>query len=138
MTFTGRRTGSCWPDTHPAGVLVNDDLEVVHFRGHTGRYLEPAEGAATFSLLKMARADLLPDLRQAIEEARKHGAPCRREGVKALHDGRSLVVNIEVTPVQTPATGRHFLVLFEEAPAEAPAKKAAGRPKPVRRRDRIT
>ena len=42
----------------PAGVLVNDDLEILQFRGRTGPYLEPATGAASLNLLKMAREGL--------------------------------------------------------------------------------
>ena len=49
----------------PAGVLINDSLEVVQFRGRTSRYLEPPTGTASFNLLKMAREGLLADLRAA-------------------------------------------------------------------------
>jgi len=120
----------------PSGVVVNDELEIVHFRGQVGRYLEPAPGAASFKLLKMARADLVLDLRAAIAGARKAGAPVRKEGVRVRHNRQMVVVNLEVIPVKAAAGGRHFLVLFEEAPAQGPAKKAAVRPAPARGRRR--
>lgn len=119
-----------------SGVVVNDDLEVVQFRGQTGLYIEPAPGPATFRVLKMVRADLLPDLRAAIAEARKNDAPFRKEGVSLKHDGRSLTVSIEVIPIKTAATGRHLLILFKEASAEAPARRPAARPTSRRGRGR--
>src|SRR5207247_10345646 len=39
----------------PAGVVINDALDVVQFRGQTGPYLEASPGAASFHILKMAR-----------------------------------------------------------------------------------
>src|SRR5206468_10584276 len=43
----------------PPGVLVDNDLKIVQFRGHTGLYLEPAPGEASHDLLKMAREGLM-------------------------------------------------------------------------------
>jgi two-component system, chemotaxis family, CheB/CheR fusion protein len=37
----------------PVGVIINDEMEILQFRGQTGTYLEPASGRATFNLLKM-------------------------------------------------------------------------------------
>src|SRR5207249_3349376 len=39
----------------PASVLVNKNLEVLQFRGHTGNYLEHSSGSASMNLIKMAR-----------------------------------------------------------------------------------
>src|SRR5262249_26957385 len=38
----------------PPGVLVNSNLDALHFRGQTSRYLMPAPGEPTFNVLKMA------------------------------------------------------------------------------------
>jgi two-component system CheB/CheR fusion protein len=65
----------------PPGVVVNEHLDILQFRGHTGPYLEPASGAASLNLLKMAREGLLLELRGAINDARRHNAPARRTGV---------------------------------------------------------
>ena len=40
----GRPTASCSGEYAPAGVLVNDDLDILQFRGQTGPYLEPPDG----------------------------------------------------------------------------------------------
>src|SRR5262249_8104405 len=46
----------------PSGVLVNDNMDILQFRGRTSAFLEPAPGAASFNLLKMAREGLLAEL----------------------------------------------------------------------------
>ena len=38
----------------PPGVVVNEDLEIVHFRGHASPYFDPMPGPATLNLLKVA------------------------------------------------------------------------------------
>ena len=58
----------------PPGVLVNEELEILQFRGETGAYLEPAPGEASFNLMKMVRKGLLMELHSAIKEARNLNA----------------------------------------------------------------
>jgi two-component system, chemotaxis family, CheB/CheR fusion protein len=110
----------------PAGVLINDSMEILQFRGRTSAFLEPAPGAASFNLLKMAREGLLAELRTAIHNARKKGTPARRERVSIRNSGKPLIVNIEVIPFITPLKERFHLVMFEEAIAELPEPKTKG------------
>ena len=115
----------------PAGVVVNEDLEIMQFRGRTGPFLEPAPGQASLSLPKMAREGLAVDLRAAIQKARRDNASARKQGILMKHNGRSVEVNIEVVPIKGPTSAeRYFLVVFEEAPppkeeAEKPPKKGS-------------
>ncbi len=64
----------------PASIVVNGQMEIVHFRGKTGPYLEPAAGQPTFSLSKMAREGLLVDLRAALTTAKKKDVTVRKAG----------------------------------------------------------
>ena len=57
----------------PPGVVVNEDLDVVHIRGRTGAYLEPMPGAPSFNILRLARPDLHVELRRALHEAKTSG-----------------------------------------------------------------
>src|SRR2546425_1881255 len=100
----------------PAGVLVNEATEILQFRGHTSPYLEPAPGAASLNLLKMAREGLLMELRVAIDKARKQNAPVRRERLSIKQDGRMAQVTLQVIPMSGPARERNYLVLFERVP----------------------
>ena len=53
----------------PAGVIVDDALNIVHVRGDTGPYLQLAAGEPTYSLLRMAREGLVVGLRTAFLKA---------------------------------------------------------------------
>lgn len=99
----------------PPAVLVNENMEIVHTRGHTGPYLELAPGVATLNLLKMAREGLLQPLRASFERARKLGAAVSEQGVRIQAGGREKVVTIHVMPIRIPGSAeRTFLVLFED------------------------
>jgi two-component system CheB/CheR fusion protein len=111
----------------PAGVLVNEDMEIVQFRGHTGPYLEPAPGDASLNLLKLAREGLLHGLRSALQAARKTRKPFRKEGLRVRSDGGWSEVALEVIPLTGPAA-LHFLVLFDRSgTASGKASSARGR-----------
>jgi two-component system CheB/CheR fusion protein len=113
----------------PAGVLVSESLEILQFRGRTSPYLEPAPGAPSLNLLKMAREGLYVELKTALAEARNNNAVAGRLGVPVRGDGPVRAVNLKVIPVNLPGMGeRCFLVLFEEArPPTGEAAAGAGR-----------
>ena len=113
----------------PAGVVVDATLEIVQFRGMTGRYLEPQSGKASFNLLKMAREGLMLPLRALIERARHENRAVREEGVRFQRDGHAETVNLEVVPLRAPPS---LLVLFE-APAPHAANPALEPPEPKRK-----
>ncbi len=102
----------------PAGVVVDAQLNIIQFRGHTGRFLEPSPGDASLNLLKMVRQSMAVELRAAVFSALKSNTPVRREGLRLRLDGALRVVNLEVCPLR-PATAldRYFLVVFEDATA---------------------
>jgi two-component system CheB/CheR fusion protein len=103
----------------PASIVVNDQMEIVQFRGHTGEYLEPAPGHPTFSLSKMAREGLLVDLRTALGKARKTSSTVCAESVRVKSGGRMKEVDLEVIPV--PGNGnadRCYVIVFQEPKAD--------------------
>jgi two-component system CheB/CheR fusion protein len=118
----------------PPGVVINEAMKILQFRGHTGRYLEPASGEASLNLLKMAREGLLFDLRACVHNAKKAGAAVRKEGLKVRYNGNRLKVNLEVIPLgPSEAEDFHFLVLFDEvsaSPAEMKPPTTKRKPKP--------
>src|SRR5205085_8674721 len=88
----------------------------LQFHGHTGRYLEPAPGEPSRSLMKMAREGLLHGLRTALHEARRVQSEVVEPDVRVKADGDYVHVNLHVIPLPSLPEG-HFLVLFEEASA---------------------
>ena len=115
----------------PPGVVVNEQLQILYFQGQTGKYLEPAAGDASLSLLKMAREGILYGLRTAIRDARKTGRAVRHERLSLQSDGQETEVHIEVIPLVQGSQERHFLILFEDAMpgGRAPAKPVRPSPK---------
>lgn len=106
----------------PAGIIVNSEQEIVHFRGRTGAFLAPTPGQASFSLPKMAREGLLVDLLSALQKAKKDDLPVRKQRVEIRSNGTRMEVDLEVIPIRGPsALERYFLILFEEA-ANVPAE----------------
>src|SRR5262249_18687612 len=93
----------------PSSVIVDQSLQIVQFRGQTGRFLEPPAGEPTLGLLKMAREGLLFPLRSAIQAARRKHRGVRKEGVFVRQDGEWGKINLEVIPLGTSGAG-HMLV----------------------------
>ncbi|HEY4229515.1 MAG TPA: chemotaxis protein CheB, partial [Thermoanaerobaculia bacterium] len=120
----------------PASVLIGDNYEILQFRGRTSPYLEPAPGAASYNVLKMAREGLLVELRSSILKAKRGGRPVRKEGLHVRQDGTFRDVDLEVIPLRQDGPGfHHFLVLFEEAHRKAKSPSRASEPPRVDRRD---
>ena len=54
----------------PPYVLVNKDLDIVYSRGNLTGYLRLPEGNPSLNLLRMAREDIRPHVKQAIDQVR--------------------------------------------------------------------
>ena len=101
----------------PGGVVVNDKLEVVLYRGYTGKYLEASPGKPDLDLRTMIRPGILSELEQAFEQARKEQLPARIESLQVRGDREPVKINLEVIPLGPPGQiATHFLVVFEDRP----------------------
>jgi two-component system CheB/CheR fusion protein len=99
----------------PNGVVINDNLEILQFRGKISPYIEPAPGVASFNLLKMIRAELVTELCNVIHQAGKINRPVRHENISFKYNKQKWYVNIEVFPFKTPAMEKtFFLIVFED------------------------
>jgi two-component system CheB/CheR fusion protein len=100
----------------PGSIVVNQDMEIVQFRGKVGPYLEPATGHPTFSLSKMACEDLQVDLRDALTRAKKENRPVRKEGLRIMSNGVTRNVDMEVIPLRgQTAAERLYIIAFQDA-----------------------
>jgi two-component system CheB/CheR fusion protein len=107
----------------PPGVVVNDDFEVVQFRGKTSAYIEPAPGKASLNLLKMAREGLLLDLRNAVQRAKRTGQAVKKKNIPTKFEHGFHGVDLDVIPLSPGVHGRHFLVLFQDSAPAGSAQK---------------
>ncbi len=108
----------------PPGVLINEAMEILQFRGNIENYLTPAPGEASLNLLRMAREGLLFEVRSAIQKALKTGSSVIRNDISVWVQNAFRAIGVEVIPLRPNGNGERFLlVLFHGAPTpELPAK----------------
>lgn len=116
----------------PDAVLVDSELQILQFRGHTSPYLDPAPGEASLNLLRMARESLVVPLRRVLHMALEAEHSIREPGVIMRQGEEKEEITLEVTPVLGENPGeRYWLVVFspersltehtgEETPLEEP------------------
>jgi two-component system CheB/CheR fusion protein len=104
----------------PPGVIVNEMLDIVQFRGATGTWLEAAPGTPSMNVLKMAREGLAFELRNALHKAKKEKENVVKENIPIDYAGRERLVTIEVMPLPN-TIEQYFLILFREVPAASGA-----------------
>jgi two-component system CheB/CheR fusion protein len=115
----------------PAGLIVNENLHILHFRGQCSPYLSPPPGQASLGLLRMVRPEFAVELRTAVHHAKKQEIAVRKEGIRVQRDGHLWDVSVEVVPIKSDLGERFFLLLFQETPVREPASPEAGRPAPA-------
>lgn len=100
----------------PAGVIVNEMMDIIHFRGNTGKFLEQLPGKPSHNLLKMAKQGLGFELRSIIHKAKKElttGQSIRKENISLQIADSMHTVAIEV--IVLPNTIEpYYLVLFHD------------------------
>lgn len=116
----------------PPGVLVNENLDILQFRGQTGPYLAPAPGEPSLNLLKMVREGLFLAVRAALIECQQQGAAVHKHGVRLRGEAVDREIDLHVLPIKLPHAGeRCYLVVFEENVRRITPPPEAVRPEPV-------
>lgn len=108
----------------PSGVVVNEEMDIVHFRGKTGNYLEQLPGKPSHNLIKMAKDGLAFELRNIIHKVKKEKTAVTKENIPLQVNGMSSTISIEAIPLPNTAEP-HYLILFHE-------ERSAGH-KPIKR-----
>ena len=101
----------------PPGLVINEEMEIIQFRGEVAPYLNPGAGEASLNLFKMTRPAFATELHSAIAIARKSGAPLRKHTLQLEIRGEMREVSMEVLRIDPPAVKeRAFVIVFVEAP----------------------
>ncbi len=98
----------------PAGVVVNEAMDIVHFRGSTGAYLEPSPGKPSLNLLKMAKEGLAFELRNILHKAKKDNVPVIKENIPVQVNASQRKIAIEAIPLHN-TIEPHYLILFHDS-----------------------
>ena len=111
----------------PAAVLINRMHEILYSLGRTERFLSVAEGHPTQDLLALARREIRPKLRAAIQQAVQSNGRVVLTGGHVAHDDPGVSFSIDVRPVQSDGE-ELLLVCFVDEPTE-PARAGAVQPR---------
>ncbi len=97
----------------PAAVLVDGELRIVQFRGHTSAFLDPKPGEASLNLLHMARESLVVPLRRSIKAAAEQKFSVRESDILLDEASLPAKLTLEVTPIIGNSPGEHhYLIAF--------------------------
>ena len=97
----------------PPGVVVNEEMDIVQFRGATGAWLEASPGKPSQNVLKMARKGLAFELRNALHKVKKNNTALVKDNIPIEFAGKERLVGIEVIPLAD-TIEQYFLILFRD------------------------
>ncbi len=108
----------------PACAVVNNDMEILEFRGPVSMFLSHAAGKASLNILKMARAEFAFELRTAIARAFKTKQPIYKSGIEIEVESVFRMMSFEVRLLKIDWDEQLMLIVFTlQEPIE---KLAAG------------
>jgi two-component system, chemotaxis family, CheB/CheR fusion protein len=111
----------------PAAAVINSEGEVLYIHGRTGRFLEPASGETSPSLLQMAREGLRRELSAGIRRVVSKGGPVSYQKLNVKTNGDVALVDVTIERMVAHDYPRQtYLVTFTERPPEVPAEAASG------------
>lgn len=97
----------------PPGVVVNEQLDIVEFRGTTSGWLQPGPGKPSLNILKLTRDGLAFELRNALHKAKASRHSQISENIPLNSSGKQSWVSIEVHPLPN-TTEPYYLILFRD------------------------
>jgi two-component system CheB/CheR fusion protein len=122
----------------PASVVINQEMEILQFRGATDKYLTHPPGRATFNVLKMARPEIAFDLRNTISKAIKTKIRVRKSDIEMkMGPDKPGIISLEVVPLKIEWDEPLLLILFtEHEQAETWQDKTGGSKNNIAAKDR--
>lgn len=96
----------------PAAVVINQTMEIIHFRGETDSFLKHSAGKASLNLLKMTAPEIAFELGHCIPLAIKTKQAIRKSDIEVKVTTGKKVVSIEVIPLTIDWEEPLLLVLF--------------------------
>lgn len=112
----------------PPTVLVNEQGNILHISGRTGRYLEPAAGKANWNIFAMAREGLRFELTNAFQKALRQQGPVtlRCSNIASHEPVEQVDITVEKLTESEPLRGM-VIIVFHDIAVPAEAQKQKGR-----------
>nr|WP_276616178.1 CheR family methyltransferase [Rhodobacter sp. SGA-6-6] len=99
----------------PAYLILDENHDVLHFSGRTGRYLDPPTGIATLNVFNLIHRDLRMDLRAALLRIETDGQPVRVNGLRVGQNGKTMFVTLTIEPLDGgPGHPRRHAVILQD------------------------
>jgi two-component system CheB/CheR fusion protein len=99
----------------PAYLILDENHDVLHFSGRTGRFLDPPTGLASLNVYNLIHRDLRMDLRSALHQAETEQASVRVAGLRVGQNGKTIHVTLSVEPIDGGAgQPTHFAVILQD------------------------
>ena len=95
----------------PPCVIVSDQNDIIHFSGDTSFFFAPAQGKASFNIMKMIRKELSFDLRSLLHKAQQKKERVSKDNIVVKLDNESFLICIEVIPILE-SVATHYLIVF--------------------------
>ena len=96
----------------PAGVLVNENGDIIYISGHTGKYLEPAVGKANMNIFAMLREGLRNDFPGAFQKAILKQETVVLHNLKVGTNGSAQTLNISIQWISKPEPLKGMLMII--------------------------
>jgi two-component system, chemotaxis family, CheB/CheR fusion protein len=114
----------------PAGVLVNEQGDIIYISGHTGKYLEPSVGKANMNIFAMLREGLRNEFPIAFRKAILKKESVILRNIKVGTNGSAHIINISIQWIDKPEPLKgKLMVIFKDVQDIADSKLAARKEK---------
>jgi len=101
----------------PAGVLVNENGDILYISGRTGKYLEPAVGKANLNIFAMLRPGFENDFAIAFRKAVTKKETVVLHHVKIGTNGSTITLNVNIHWIHKPEPlYSKLMIVFTEVP----------------------
>ncbi|MBN2637425.1 MAG: PAS domain-containing protein [Prolixibacteraceae bacterium] len=104
----------------PAGVLVNENGDIIYISGRTGKYLEPAVGKANLNIFAMLRPGFQNDFAIAFRNAVTNKEAAVLHHVKIGTNGGTITLNVNIHYISKPEPlNGKLMIIFTDVPNPA-------------------
>jgi len=101
----------------PAGVLVNENGDIIYISGRTGKYLEPAAGKANLNIFAMLREGLRNEFPVAFRKAIVKKEAIVLHNLKIGTNGTTQTVNVKIQWIGSPEPLKGtVMIVFADTP----------------------
>ena len=96
----------------PAGVLVNENGDIIYISGRTGKYLEPSVGKANMNIFAMLREGLRNDFPSAFQKAILKQETVVLHNLKVGTNGSAETLNLSIQWISKPEPLKGMLMII--------------------------